>query len=68
MSDWTQDQAKDPMQYLIKRGEDCTGCASLDVWKAWGIEQQACNNDRAPKSRRESAPARRCHFWSPLRK
>ena len=68
MADWTQDQAKDPMRYLMKRGEDCTGCNSLDVWKAWGIQQQACNNVDAPKTRRESAPARRCYLWEPLRK
>lgn len=53
----------DPLEVLIRKGEDCTGCIHLGVWRL-GVERLiACGNVEISGRMRDQAPARRCEQW-----
>ena len=53
----------DPLDVLIRKGEDCTHCQYLGKWRLGGELVTACDNKRAPERKRKGAPASRCELW-----
>lgn len=56
-------EARDPLEVLIRRGEDCTHCRHLERWNVAGRLVTQCGNPQAPATLRKSAPAKRCDMW-----
>lgn len=54
---------RDPLEVLIRKGEDCTNCQHLSKWRLGGELVTACDNAKAPAKKRERAPESRCCLW-----
>lgn len=53
----------DPLEVLIRKGQDCTHCRHLAPWSVGGKTVTACDNKDAPEKKRKAAPASRCSEW-----
>lgn len=57
------EQYQDPAKWLVIKGQDCANCRSIEVIEWCGVRVISCGNDQAPRSRRNNAPACRCHLY-----
>lgn len=53
----------DPLEVLIRRGEDCTGCVHLSTWRIDTSRFVECVNVEVVRRIRDQAPMKRCEQW-----
>lgn len=54
----------DPLEVLIRKGEDCANCRHLAPWSVGRKTVTICDNQQAPEKKRKNAPQSRCHLWT----
>ena len=55
MSQWERWQTRDPLEVLMRRGEDCTNCCWIKAWDVHWKTVQACDKGREM--------GKRCEHW-----
>lgn len=56
-------EMRNPIEVLIRKGEDCHGCMRLLHYDVLGSSVWYCDSKTAPAKLRKKAPERRCTEW-----